>query len=85
VTPRQRPDAPARSLKGFERIHLRAGEERTVGFDLGTRDLAFADASGAMRMTPGAYGIWVGGGQPGSGAAGAAAQLQISRGSELQP
>jgi beta-glucosidase len=85
VIPRGRPDAPARSLKGFERIHLRTGEERTVGFDLGARDLAFADGKGVMRATPGTYDMWVGGGQPGTGAPGQPAQVRVSRAIELQP
>ena len=85
VTPRGRADAPSRSLKGFERIHLAAGEERTMTFALDARDLAFADAAGVMRITPGDYGIWVGGGQPGTGAPGEAATLRVTRAATLQP
>jgi len=59
-----RPDTPLRSLKGYERIHLAAGETGTVSFRLTPRDLAFADASGVMRIAPGDYHLWVGGGQP---------------------
>ena len=32
-------DAPIRSLRGFQRIHLRAGESRQVSFTLGSGDL----------------------------------------------
>jgi len=47
-------DAPIRSLRGFKRIHLRAGESRQVRFTLGTVDLPTS-----------AVEIDVGGGQPG--------------------
>jgi beta-glucosidase len=45
--------APIRSLRGFQRVHLRAGESRQVSFTLGPEDLPKADV-----------GISVGGGQP---------------------
>jgi beta-glucosidase len=80
-----RGDAPLRSLKGFARVHLARGEERTVDFRLNPRDLAFADKSGVMRIEPGAYSIWVGGGQPGTGAAGQAATFQMNGALALQP
>jgi beta-glucosidase len=81
----ERAAAPLRSLKGFERVHLRPGEERTVQFQLEPRDLAFADSDGVMRTTPGEYSIWVGGGQQGSGAPGAAAPFRMSGEVALQP
>jgi beta-glucosidase len=46
-------DAPVRSLRGFERIHLRAGEKREVSFALGSDDLPKSSVE-----------ISVGGGQP---------------------
>ena len=69
---------PGRSLKGFERIHLKAGETRTVAFRLDPRDLAFADEAGTMRVRPTDYRLWVGGGQPGTGAPGAAAGFRVT-------
>jgi beta-glucosidase len=45
--------APIRSLRGFQRIHLRAGESREVTFTLGTEDVPKA-----------AVEVSVGGGQP---------------------
>ena len=80
-----RPDAPLRSLKGFERIHLEPGETRTVEFALPPRDLAFADASGIMRIEPGDYSVWVGGGQPASGAPGQAMIFHMKGELALQP
>jgi beta-glucosidase len=69
---------PLRSLKGFERVQLRPGEARTVQLQLEPRDLAFADADGVMRIAPGEYSIWVGGGQQGTGAPGAAATFRMT-------
>ncbi len=80
-----REDTPLRSLKGFQRIHLRAGEEHMVEFRLDPRDLAFADRAGVMRIQPGQYSIWVGGGQPNSGAPGQTATFQMTGQLELQP
>ena len=80
-----RSDAPLRSLKGFERIHLRPGEERMVQLQLEPRDLAFAGQDGVMRISPGEYRLWIGGGQQGTGAAGAAATFRMSGEVALQP
>jgi beta-glucosidase len=49
------PEAPIRSLRGFQRIHLRAGESREVGFTLGGKDLPSSTVD-----------VTVGGGQPGA-------------------
>jgi beta-glucosidase len=46
-------ESPIRSLRGFQRIHLRAGEQRKVSFTLGSDDLPKS-----------AVEISVGGGQP---------------------
>jgi len=77
VEPVDRPELPRRSLKGFERVHLAAGETREVRFTLDARDLAFADERGVMQVTPGRYRVWVGGGQQGSGASGLATEVRI--------
>ena len=45
--------SPIRNLRGFQRIHLRAGESRHVSFTLGAEDLSKS-----------AVDISVGGGQP---------------------
>lgn len=58
------PGAPTRALVGFQRIHLRQGERRTVRFTLRDRDLSFVDASGVRRIQPGPIRFWIGGGQP---------------------
>ena len=46
-------EAPIRSLRGFRRIHMRAGESRQVSFTLGSDDLPESEPD-----------ISVGGGQP---------------------
>jgi beta-glucosidase len=78
-----RPGTPLRSLKGFARVHLAPGEERVVRFHLGPRDLAFADEDGTMRIVPADYFLWVGGGQPGTGAPGAGARFAVTEGLSL--
>jgi beta-glucosidase len=73
-----RKGAPIRSLKGYQRVHLAAGETRTLTFQLDPRDLALADASGAMVVSSAAYRVWVGGGQPGTGAPGKQASFRVT-------
>jgi len=75
--------SPIRSLKGFDRIHLEAGQERVVKFSLSSRDLALASESGTLRITPGTYSLWVGDGQPNTGASGIAAEFQMQGSLEL--
>lgn len=83
VTPPAGAGLPLRSLKGFERIHLARGQSRLVTFTLSPRDLAFADTAGIMRTRKGRYSLWVGGGQPGTGAPGAAAAFTLVTSSAL--
>jgi beta-glucosidase len=83
VTPPEGAGLPLRSLKGFERVHLGPGQSQTVIFPLTPRDLAFADTAGKMRTRKGKYSLWVGGGQPGTGASGAAATINLVSGTAL--
>ena len=75
--------APIRSLIGFQRVRLAAGESRHVTFTVAPRALSSVDASGTRRVEPGRYGLYIGGGQPGDGA-GTALDLTI-RGQEVLP
>jgi beta-glucosidase len=68
---------PLKSLKGYQRVHLAAGETKTLTFRLTPREMAFADAKGVMRIVPANYQLWVGGGQQGTGAPGAAGAFQV--------
>ncbi|WP_374471318.1 glycoside hydrolase family 3 C-terminal domain-containing protein [Phenylobacterium sp.] len=56
--------APVRTLQGFQRIHLKRGETRTVRFTLDDRALSVVDDKGERRVEPGRVEIFVGGGQP---------------------
>ncbi len=56
---------PLRSLKGFRRIHLKAGEEQVVHFTLTAEDLSLVNAQGNTYWPKGKMILSVGGGQPG--------------------
>jgi beta-glucosidase len=56
---------PIRSLKGFQRIHLKPGEEKTVRFVLAPEQLSLIDANGHRVVEPGMFEVAVGGKQPG--------------------
>jgi beta-glucosidase len=55
---------PIRTLKGFKRITLKAGEAKTVSFHLGQRELSEVDANGNTISMIGNLQFSVGGGQP---------------------
>jgi beta-glucosidase len=57
--------APLRSLQGFRRIHLKAGESREIEFTLSPRNLALVDEMGNLIQSAGTVKIFLGGGQPG--------------------
>jgi len=56
--------APIRALKGFQRVHLDRGQNKTVSFKLHERDLSIVDEAGKHRILPGKVEVWIGGGQP---------------------
>ena len=74
----QSPSAPIRALKGFARIHLKAGETRRVTFKLDPRDLSMVTETGEHIVEAGSYTTFVGGSQPGQGADGVEAKFRIS-------
>jgi beta-glucosidase len=61
-------DAPARSLKGFQRIFLKKGESKTVRFTLTSEDIATFDEQGKPTALKGNVTIAIGGRQPGAAA-----------------
>lgn len=77
------PGAPTLALRGFTRVHLHAGESRTVRFALGERELSHVDEAGTHVVAAGPYRISVGGGQPGMGAPTAEAAFSITGRKEL--
>ena len=58
-------DAATRTLVGFERIHLNAGETKTLTYNISPKQYALIGADGNTLLEPGALTISVGGKQPG--------------------
>jgi beta-glucosidase len=56
--------APLKALKGFQRIFLKAGESKTVHFNLFPDDLSIIDDNGNAKEFTGKVTIAIGGGQP---------------------
>jgi beta-glucosidase len=56
--------SPLRALKGFQRLHLNPGEQKTTTFILHDRDLSTVDEQGKHRIVPGTVDVWIGGGPP---------------------
>ena len=72
-----RAQSPLRSLVGFQRVTLQPGETRDVQFELTPRQLSDVDRAGQRAVQPGDYRVFVGGGQPDTGAPGGAAAFSI--------
>ncbi len=51
---------PMRELKGFQKLALVPGEEKTVTLQLRAADLGFHDDAGRYKVEPGAFKLWVG-------------------------
>ena len=62
------PGAPVRALRGFERVHLDPGASQKVEFHLDPRDLSMVTKAGDIIVAEGKYTVWIGGGQPNTGA-----------------
>jgi len=71
------PGAPLRALRGFKRVHLKAGESQKVHFELKDRDLSMVSEAGEPIIAQGKYSVSVGGGQPNTGAPSVAGTFQI--------
>ena len=84
---RQAEGAPIRSLKGFQRVHLKAGETKKVSFRLDAQALSIVDARGTRLVPVGTAQLWVGGGQPGGvrPASGVAATVKVLGQKVLKP
>ncbi|MEH3105279.1 MAG: glycoside hydrolase family 3 C-terminal domain-containing protein [Sphingomonas phyllosphaerae] len=57
-----------RQLVGFQRVPLRAGKSAIARFTIDPRMMSVVERDGRRHILPGAYRLWVGGGQPGSAA-----------------
>jgi len=58
-------DLPLVALKGFQRINLKKGEQKTVTFNLTPEDFSVTTGDALQVVTPGTFEIAVGGGVPG--------------------
>ncbi|HKJ42401.1 MAG TPA: glycoside hydrolase family 3 C-terminal domain-containing protein [Sunxiuqinia sp.] len=56
---------PIRQMEGFQRIHLKKGETKTVRFSLKPRQLSMINKKDQRVVEPGWFSIFVGGKQPG--------------------
>lgn len=79
LTPPAFDGSPRLALRGFQRLHLKAGERRELSYRLSARDLSFVDRDGARQVMPGSYRLSVGGGQPDTGAPVQAATFTLPR------
>jgi beta-glucosidase len=52
---------PVRELKGFKRINLRAGESKTVSFEIKAEDFSFYNQNMEKVTEPGIFHVWIGG------------------------
>ena len=64
LIPRHTDVSPRLALAGFTRVHLGAGETKHLHFALDPRALSQVDDKGVRAVTPGSYGLAVGGSQP---------------------
>jgi beta-glucosidase len=71
------PGAPLRALRAFQRVNIHPGQTQHVRFTLIARDLSMANEDGTRLVAAGSYRLFIGGGQPGTGAPGAELRLTI--------
>ena len=71
------PGAPLKALRAFTRVNLRPGETQHVSLTISARDLSMVNEAGTRLIAAGDYKVFVGGGQPGTGAAGVELPLKI--------
>jgi len=60
------PGDPLYTLVGFQRVHLAAGETRTLNLRVSSEMLATVDDDGRSSVQPGAYRLYAGGSSPGT-------------------
>jgi len=54
-------EQPVRSLQGFERVTLAAGESKQVSFPLGFNELSFYNLEAKPSIEATHYTVWIGG------------------------
>lgn len=70
--------APLRSLAGFQRVFLKRGETRELRLTLAPEAFSVVGPDGARKVSAGKAVLWVGGGQPNTGASGQAIDVQVT-------
>ena len=73
------PGTPQVALRGFHRVSLKPGERRKLRFSLSPRDISAVTDKGVITVLAGRYGLFVGGGQPGSGLPGQASSFTVQK------
>lgn len=68
---------PVHQLVGFRRIHLTPGEARELAFAIEPKQMSVVLDDGSRTIEPGAFEVFVGGGQPDTGAPGASAVVEV--------
>jgi hypothetical protein len=71
------PGAPLRALRGFERVNIGPGRTQQVRLTLNARGPSMVNEEGTRLVAAGDYQLFIGGGQPGTGAPGAELPLKI--------
>jgi len=66
-----------RSLKGFQRIHLKPGEKKLMSFEIQAMDIGGVTEQGEKNTLPGQYTISVGGAQPSNSSCFTGKSIQI--------
>jgi beta-glucosidase len=69
--------APLRALRAFQRVNIAPGQTRHMRFAVDPRELSCVNPEGDRLVAEGAYQLFIGGGQPGTGAPGAEVQFTI--------
>jgi len=64
LIPQGKDGAPRCWLTGFEKVHLRREETKTLHFVIEPRQLSLVNADGSRSVQPGQYELYVGGSQP---------------------
>jgi beta-glucosidase len=72
------PGAPQIALRGFQRVSLQPGEQKTIRFVLSPRDLSCVGLDGTRLVAAGEYSVFVGSGQPGTGVPGKSATFSTT-------
>jgi beta-glucosidase len=72
------PGVPHIALRGFQRVHLVAGETTPLTYHLDARDLSSVTSAGVRKVVAGHYKVSVGGGQPNTGAPVAYADFNLA-------